>query len=68
VQIPVTVQGGVDDTQGDLRLLLHGPQDGRLGVIVQEGGDAPGEAGAERQDACMVVVVQGGQLVIAHCG
>lgn len=66
--IPVTLQGGIDDAQGGLCLLLHGLQKRGFSLVVQEDGDAPGEAGADGEDAGMVVVVQGRQLVMAHCG
>ena len=62
----MALQGRVYDAQGDPRLLLHGSQERGLEIVAQEGSDAPGEAGAEREDACMVIVGQGGQLVMAH--
>ena len=64
--IPITLKDRVYDAQGDPRLLLHGSHERGLGIVAQERSDAPGEAGAEREDACMVIVCQGGQLVMAH--
>lgn len=55
-EIPVTFQGGVDDAQGAPRLVLHGLQKRGVSLIVQEDGDAPSEAGADREDARMVVI------------